>query len=127
MKENHGATEPRSIRIFSQCLSVSVVVFIMFSVSAEAAELWYEQYDSGLKAVAASDWSAAETRLKAAMQLQPKQGKQVRAYGTRFIRYIPAYYLGVVYFNQGRSADALNQFQNISNSGLIEKGDRSVR
>jgi len=98
------------------------LIITLLPISVFAA-VWYDEYDAGVKAIAARDWSSAEARLKTALALQPKQGRQVRAYGIRFIRYIPDYYLGVAYFNQGKYQDALNQLQRIQKTGLVAQGD----
>jgi TolA-binding protein len=44
-------------------------------------------------------------------------------YGVRFIDYLPEYHLGLVYFNQQRYADALEQFAKAQASGQVSKGD----
>ena len=97
-------------------------VFLLLPVYGMAA-VWYDEYDAGLKAIAAKDWTSAEARLNKAIQLQPKQGRQVLAYGVRFVRYIPQYYLGVVHFHQGRYAEALQRLEKIQKAQLIAKGD----
>jgi len=99
-----------------------IFVLLLAPFTASAA-VWYDEYDAGLKAIAARDWTSAETRLKTALSLQSKQGRRVFAYGVRFIRYIPHYYLSVANFNQGRYQDALNQLHQIQKTGLVVNAD----
>jgi hypothetical protein len=105
------------------CLWCLAFILLLGLFSAIASDLWYAEYDAGLKAIAAKDWTTAESKLKTALSLQPKQGRQVLAYGVRFIRYIPEYYLGVVRFNQGRYQDALDGFERVQKKGLVVQGD----
>jgi hypothetical protein len=88
-----------------------------------AAAPWYEAYDSALKAVAARQWAVAEVKLKAAMKDGPRPGRRVRTYGMQFVDYLPDYYLGLVYFNQQRQREALEQLRKVSASGLLSEGD----
>jgi tetratricopeptide (TPR) repeat protein len=106
--------------------SIFVLTFLFAVLVAPFAAIggtWYAEYDAALNAIADKDWASAEAKLKTAMQLQPKQGRQVLAYGIRFIRYIPQYYLGVVYFHQGKYQDSLNQFEKVEKNGLVTAGD----
>src|SRR5207249_5279057 len=51
------------------------------------------------------------------------QGKKIRAYGARYVRYFPEYYLGIIAFNEGKFEAALELFLKVRNAGLIGKGD----
>jgi len=88
-----------------------------------AEDKWYELYQGALKSISSRKWSDAEKKLKAAMASGPTPGRQVRMYGVRFIDYLPEYHLGLVYFNQQRYADALEQFAKAQASGQVSKGD----
>jgi hypothetical protein len=90
---------------------------------AMAQESWWDFYDLAMKDIRAKNWSLAEERLKSAFRLQSEQGPKVRTYGARFIRYFPEYYLGVVYFHQGKHQQALEEFLRVQNKGLIKQGD----
>ena len=90
---------------------------------AQADDKWYELYQSALKAIAGHKWADAEKKLKGALETGPPSGRQVRMYGVRFIDYLPEYQLGIVYFNQQRYADALEQFAKVQASGLVTKAD----
>ncbi len=88
-----------------------------------AEDKWYEHYQGALKSISNRKWADAEKKLKAAMAIGPAPGRQVRMYGVRFIDYLPEYHLGLVYFNQQRYADALEQFAKVTAAGLVAKGD----
>lgn len=103
--------------------SFLIFSLLLWPVPALSGDLWYGEYDAGVRAIAAKDWGTAEAKMKAALELQPKQGRRVLAYGVRFIRYIPEYYLGVVNFHQAKYQDALNQLQRVQNRALVVKGD----
>jgi tetratricopeptide (TPR) repeat protein len=81
--------------------------------------MWYESYQDALKAIGNRKWAQAEEKLKAALRSGPAPGRGIRTHGVRVMDYLPEYYLGVVYFNQQRYADALEQFAKVQASGLV--------
>jgi tetratricopeptide (TPR) repeat protein len=94
-----------------------------FAPGVRAEDPWYELYQDALKSISSRKWAEAERRLKAAMSSGPAPGRQVRMYGVRSIDYLPEYQLGLVYFNQKRYADALEQFARVQTSGIVGKND----
>jgi tetratricopeptide (TPR) repeat protein len=80
---------------------------------------WYDAYDQGVAAVQKRDWKTAEQRLNEARTANPKQGRNVLAYGDRYVTYLPDYYLGIVYLNTNRSRQAEEAFGRISTQKLI--------
>ncbi|HJZ12459.1 MAG TPA: hypothetical protein VJ521_09930, partial [Acidobacteriota bacterium] len=100
----------------------SIFILLVWSLSVYAEE-WYDAYDEGVKAVSARDWATAEAKLTAAKATGPKPGKRVRTYGTRFIVFIPDYYLGIVYFNQGKLELAAQKFDLVEQSGVLSRSD----
>jgi tetratricopeptide (TPR) repeat protein len=88
--------------------------------SSSASQLrWYDAYDQGVAAVQKRDWKTAEQRLNEARTANPKQGRNVLAYGDRYVTYLPDYYLGIVYLNTNRSRQAEEAFGRISTQKLI--------
>lgn len=88
--------------------------------SSGAAQLrWYDAYDQGVAAVQRRDWKTAEQRLNEARTANPKQGRNVLAYGDRYVTYLPDYYLGIVYLNTNRSREAEAAFGRINAQKLI--------
>ena len=100
---------------------VLVIAFLSLSVS-EAIE-WYDAYDNGVKAVQQGQWTIAEQNLKDAKAQNPEQGKRVQGKNGSYMKYIPDYYLGVVYYNQRKYQDALAQFELAESLGLVQPGD----
>jgi tetratricopeptide (TPR) repeat protein len=96
---------------------------LLAAAPLQAADAWYQSYEKGLKAIAARQWEEAERQLKAAAASGPRPGRQVRAYGMRFMDFIPGYHLGVVYFNQQRYREALEELQRVEGTGLVARGD----
>jgi hypothetical protein len=92
-----------------------------------AQDLWYDSYESGLRAYQSGDWVQAEMKFKAALKAQPTQGKRIKAYGTKFIRYIPDYYLGMICIRQGRYDEALKQFEKVKSVKLLTPEDSEYK
>jgi tetratricopeptide (TPR) repeat protein len=88
-----------------------------------AAEPWYQSYESGIKAIESRRWALAETKLRAAIKEGPRPGRKVRAYGLRFVDYLPGYYLGMACFNQQKYKEALDELRLVEVSGLVARGD----
>lgn len=98
-------------------LCVLILLFCAIQVTAE--EFWYESYEAGKKAVAVQQWGVAEQKLSDAIRKGPKQGRRVLAYGQNWVVYIPDYYLGVVYYNEGKLQQSLDQFKRVQSAGLV--------
>lgn len=103
--------------------ALTLVLCGALATLARAELPWFEAYERALKAIESRQWSLAEEELKAAMKSGPRPGRRVRAYGVRFIDYIPSYHLTVIYFNQGRHREALEELQRVEASGLISPRD----
>lgn len=103
------------------------IALVCVPPSEVIAETWYEAYEAAQRAVESRKWDVAEQKLKQSLRDGPRQGRQVRMYGVRFIAFVPDYYLGVVYFNQGRHAEAVAQFRKVEESNLVKEGDPERR
>lgn len=95
-------------------------LLLLYPFNVRADELWYQAYDSALKAIKANNWTLAETELKIAIKSGPKkQKKDTKTYGVgNYIDYFPDYYLGLVYYNLGKYPEAISQFQSAERNGL---------
>jgi hypothetical protein len=100
-----------------------LLLVALLPATLQAEDKWYELYQGALKSIAGRKWTDAEKKLKGAMATGPTPGRQVRMYGVRFIDYLPEYQLGLVYFNQQRYADALEQFAKVQAAGQVTKAD----
>ncbi len=74
-----------------------------------------------MQAIKKGSWSEAEQDLKQALAGEPSDNWNKRTTGTFTIHYIPNYWLGVVYFNQGRWQEAIDQFERVRQSGVIKE------
>jgi hypothetical protein len=104
-------------------LGTSLVLSLMLPRLAVPAEPWYETYAAGLKAIEGRQWALAETKLRQAMKDGPPEGRNTRAYGMRFILYIPSYHLAVVEFHQGRYQEAAGRLKQVQASRLVSRSD----
>ena len=82
---------------------------------------WYENYESGLAYVESGDWMNAVESLKLALAANGIPRRYARTYGMWFITYIPYYYLGVAYFNQGMWQLAANYFETSERLGEVNE------
>lgn len=98
-------------------------LFFFFAAILFGQEFWYQAYDAGIKAIKKKDWKTAETKLKIALSLESKKhGKGIDTYGFgNRIDYFPNYYLGVVYFEQGKYEDAITNFETAEKLNLSKE------
>jgi tetratricopeptide (TPR) repeat protein len=100
------------------------------SVKTEAADAslpvsggglpWYVNYESGLAYIESGDWLNAIENLKLALAANGIPRRYARTYGMWFITYIPYYYLGVAYYNQGMWQVATNYFETAERLGEVK-------
>jgi tetratricopeptide (TPR) repeat protein len=88
---------------------------LLIAVSAQAS--WYDDYDAGLVAVKKGNWSAAVSKMTAAIKGNPKESDRVRTYGTIMINYHPYYYRAVAYLNSGHYNEAVADLEKTSGPG----------
>jgi len=80
---------------------------------------WYVSYETGLAYIESGDWLNATENLKAALGANGIPRRYARTYGMWFITYIPYYYLGVAYYNQGMWQLAVNYFETAERLGEV--------
>src|SRR5262245_52064997 len=103
---------------------LTVLLVALFCNHLFAADVWYNEYDSALKAIKNQNWSEAEKHLNAAIKDQPNSGKNLKTYGVgNYINYYPDYYLGVVYFRQSKYQEALSEFERVRIKNVLVAGD----
>lgn len=74
-----------------------------------------DDYQDGVEAAEKGDWATAQRLMESAIRENAKPVRRMRIYGTRFIEYIPHYYLGLALMNQGNCQAALSAFNNPAN------------
>ena len=81
---------------------------------------WYVNYETGLAYIESGDWLNAIENLKLALGANGIPRRYARTYGMWFITYIPYYYLGVAYFNQGMWQLAVNYCETSERLGEVK-------
>ena len=95
--------------------TLAALVLVLSAASAQAS--WYDDYDAGLAAVRAGNWSTVVSKMTAAIKGQPNESNKARTYGAIFINYHPYYYRGVAYLNLGRYQQAIDDLERTSGPG----------
>lgn len=75
-----------------------------------AQQEWYDIYAAGLEAAAASRWEECISRLNTVAGIKPQPQLGAETYALRLVDYLPYYWLGVAYFNQGDFEQAAEKF-----------------
>jgi tetratricopeptide (TPR) repeat protein len=81
---------------------------------------WYVNYETGLAYIESGDWLNAIENLKLALGANGIPRRYARTYGMWFITYIPYYYLGLAYYNQGMWQLAANYFETAERLGEVK-------
>jgi tetratricopeptide (TPR) repeat protein len=84
---------------------------------------WYVNYETGLAYIESGDWLNAIENLKLALGANGIPRRYARTYGMWFITYIPYYYLGLAYYNQGMWQIAANYFETAERLGEVKDLD----
>jgi tetratricopeptide (TPR) repeat protein len=88
---------------------------------AEDQSPWYVSYETGLEYIESGDWVKAVENLRRAVAVRTRPEQYARTYGMWFISYLPHYYLGVAYFNQGLWRLANEHLKKSEEYGVIQK------
>ena len=96
---------------------IVVVAILTLAVAGVAQASWYDDYDAGLAAVRAGNWSAAAARMSAAIKANPTENNKARTYGMDFRNYHPYYYRGAAYLNLGKYEQAIADLEKTSGPG----------
>ena len=81
---------------------------------------WYVNYETGLAYIESGDWLNAIENQKIALGANGIPRRYARTYGMWFITYIPYYYLGVAYYNEGMWQLAANYFETSERLGEVK-------
>ncbi len=82
---------------------------------------WYVSYEAGLAYLESGDWFKAEEFLKSALVDNSIPRQYMRTYGMWYISYLPYYYLGTVYYEQGLWGLAIDFFEASERFGVIKE------
>jgi tetratricopeptide (TPR) repeat protein len=81
---------------------------------------WYVNYETALAYIESGDWLKAIDNLKLALAANGIPRRYARTYGMWFVTYIPYYYLGVAYYNQGLWQFAVSYFETSERLGEVK-------
>lgn len=81
---------------------------------------WYVNYETGLAYIESGDWLKAIENIKLALAAKGIPTRYARTYGMWFVTYIPYYYLGLAYFNQGLWQFAVRYFETAERLGEVK-------
>lgn len=92
------------------------------ALAATAQASWYDDYEAGVTAARAGNWSTVVTKMTAAIKGQPNENNKARTYGAIFINYHPYYYRGVGYLNTGKYELAIADLERTQGPGEVDLG-----
>ena len=122
-----GSISVRSIcwllALTSPIVALTIPVSAQASRANQAQVRWYDAYQQAVSAVQRRDWPTAERLLLQAQAGGTKPGPRVFTYGDSYIRFVPDYYLGVVYLNTNRNREAEEAFARVRSLGVIGAKD----
>jgi tetratricopeptide (TPR) repeat protein len=96
----------------------AVLLTILLSAFATVAHAsWYDDYDAGLAAVRAGNWSVVAQKMTAAIKGNANENNKARTYGMDFRNYHPYYYRGAAYLNLGKYEQAIADLEKTSGPG----------
>ena len=87
------------------------------AIATSAHASWYDDYDAGVAAARAGNWSVVAAKMTSAIKGNPTENNKARTYGAIFINYHPYYYRGAAYLNLGRYEQAIADLERTSGPG----------
>lgn len=100
--------------------ALMTLVALVAALPAHAS--WYDDYDAGIAAARAGNWSAVVSKMSAAIAGNKNESNRARTYGNIFINYHPYYYRGIAYLNIGRYEQAIADLERTSGAGELDLG-----
>ena len=98
------------------------IAVLCIALASVANASWYDDYDAGIKAARAGNWSVVVDRMTKAINGNGKEDNKARTYGAIFINYHPYYYRGVANLNLGRYDQAISDLEKTSGPGPLDLG-----
>jgi tetratricopeptide (TPR) repeat protein len=95
----------------------TAVPLILLLLAATANASWYDDYDAGLAAARAGNWSVVVAKMSAAIKANGTENNKARTYGMDFRNYHPYYYRGVANLNLGKYEQAIADLEKTSGPG----------
>jgi tetratricopeptide (TPR) repeat protein len=95
----------------------TLVAILMLFAAGVAHASWYDDYDAGLAAARAGNWSVVAQKMSSAIKAVPTENNKARTYGMDFRNYHPYYYRGAAYLNLGKYEQAIADLEKTSGPG----------
>ncbi len=95
-------------------------VLLLLAGAAFGAQRWVEDYERGLAAIAAQDWSQVAVAMQSAARQNPTEAVTLKL-RRRTVAYVPWYWLGVAQLEGGDPAAAIQSFRTSEGQGVIAK------
>jgi len=108
-------------RIQPALAHLAVGLTLVLGVAPGASADYRESNRKGMAAVEHSDWSETRPWMQSAVAENPTESrKKIKLYGTRFVEYLPHFYLGVAQYHLGDCTGALRSFEQSERQGQIQ-------
>jgi hypothetical protein len=108
----------------------ALIVFLLLFPAIAAAD-YRSDYREGVIAAERQEWARVESLMRRAIAEQPAADPQarIRIHGSRFVPYVPYFYLGLAAFSQGDCATAVGLFEDSRHAGALSglrEGERQA-
>src|SRR5260370_15293589 len=124
-----GGTVPRRWPRRRRCSSLLALAALQAfaGAPARAAYDYSRLYQLGRQEAIDGYPRAAKARLIAAIVQQPREGDWVKIYGHVREPYMPHFYLGLAFFQLGQYAEALEEWQDSEQQGVVKSRAREYQ
>ncbi|MFQ5627662.1 MAG: ATP-binding protein [bacterium] len=109
--------------IFPAFLFGAVVCHFLCNSLLFAQEFWYEDYRNGRNAIREGGWERAVADLQKALEKKNKPELGAETFANLPEDYLPYFWLGVAYFNQGEFKEAQSSFDISFRNGVIQQSN----
>jgi hypothetical protein len=95
-------------------------VTVLVVAIASASDAGFSDFKEGIRAQDQEHWELSATLMRRAAAKIQEDGRLVRIYGTRYIPYLPWFYLGYAHFKNHECAAALDAWQKSLAAGAVQ-------
>src|SRR5215212_6631692 len=109
-----------------RALLLALAALLLVPAAAGAQMDWAKAYEDGVEAFERGNYQVAELKLKEARENKraPKQARKANFSSVLFKAFIPDFYLGVIYENQGHHKLAEEFLERAIRDNLVTQSDR---
>lgn len=97
----------------------SAALAALLLVAGQAHADYKDSYRKGVEALDRKRWDDVVRHMREAATDNPTEGERLKLYGLRFEVYLPHFYLGAAYLNQGHCDLAVKEFEISRSQGAI--------